>query len=60
MPSIEVASFHFVASHPQERAGALFDAADVDKSGTVDFEARHKSVCDVIKRCKETNGDKMP
>ena len=24
----------------QERAHALFDAADVDRSGTVDFEAR--------------------
>ena len=28
-----------VVSLSQERAGALFDAADVDKSGTVDFEA---------------------
>ena len=31
--------FRYLVSLSQERAGALFDAADVDKSGTVDFEA---------------------
>lgn len=49
----ELAAMLDAVGMPKERAGALFDAADVDKSGTVDFEEFCTWVFSDVKKAME-------